>query len=766
MKLVNHWDVLVAGGGLAGLFAAISVAREGQHVCLIEPANVLGGQGTSGGVAGFCGDTLNVNHVFDELIERLEAMHAIAPYHPKHDRRDYDLELCGFVLGQMVQEAGVVVYLRSQVLDVQVEQGHVNQVAVIIGNQKITLHPRVVIDATGACALARQAGFPVIHLGANEQLPMSLYFTMWDTGKTVQPVLPAKCPTWQTDDELPMTTLHHFDTGKVEVKMKVVGFDAADGLSLSKAEMFARQQMMGLIYHLQTKGYQGQRLDRYVLASVSRQIGVREECRIEGEHLLSQDEVMHETVFEDAIAVGTYHLDYHWPDKMQRAGTGITTMLSPYHIPLRSMIPRGAKNMLIPGRSASGDQMAMSSYRVMATCAQMGFAAGQAASLAIKNQCNILDVPIDILQKNLKKNGHKLNLSAYGNYLRQLILQQENVTGPNTPFANCHASTLVRLKNGRFLVAYFAGSREGDDDVRIWLSKRDQGQWSKPICMTEAAKSPHWNPVLFIDDKEHVHLFFKVGKKITSWQTWHMISKDDGQNWSSPTLLVHDGSHSRGPVKNKPIILSNGDWLAPASVELEGDTWQVFCDRSADQGKTWQQGNVLDFSSDLPNKTGAIQPTLWESQPGHVHMLTRSNVGKILRSDSSDFGHTWSALYATTLPNNNSGIDLAKLDDGSLALVYNPIQEVNCNFDKRGKLCIAHSQDNGQTWQRGLVLENSEGEYSYPAIIATKTGMAITYTHQRTNIAFWHGSIEQLNEVAPPAIPTTPNDSNMIANVS
>ena len=390
--------------------------------------------------------------------------------------------------------------------------------------------------------------------------------------------------------------------------------------------------------------------------------------------------------------------------------------------------------------------MAMSSYRVMATCAQMGFAAGTAASLAVQKQCDILEIPIDTLQKTLENKGQKLDLSAYGQYLRQLILEREIATGQTPPFANCHASTLVRLKNGRFLCAYFAGTREGADDVRIWLSQRYQGQWAEPICMPEAAKLPHWNPVLFVDQQDRVHLFFKVGQKITQWQTWHMVSNDDGQSWSMPELLVSDGSHSRGPVKNKPIILSNGDWLAPASIEFENNIWQVFCDRSTNQGQTWKQGDVLGFSKDLPDKAGAIQPTLWASKPGHVHMFTRSNIGKILRSDSSDFGKTWSTLYATTLPNNNSGIDLTKLDDDSLALVYTPIEESQCLFNKRFKLCVARSQDNGQTWQHQLMLENSEGEYSYPAIIATKTGMAITYTHKRTAIAFWHGSVEQLNE--------------------
>lgn len=741
-------DVLVVGGGMAGVFAAMAAARDGRKVCLIESSNVLGGQGTVGGVAGFCGDTKRVNHLFDELVSELQSFDAIGVYHPTHDRRWYELEHCGYILQDMVCRSGVDVYLHSRAIDVVVVEDRITSISVSTAGGVLHVEPQVVIDASGACVMAKQAGFPVMHAGANVQLPMSLYFTLWDTGKPVKPVLPNGCPQWASDEALPMTTLHVFGSGKVEVKMKVVGFDSADGKSLSNAEMFARRQMMGLIYHLQTKGYQGRLLNQHVLASVSRQIGIRETCRIEGECVLTEEQVRHEAVFEDAVAVGTYHLDYHWPDRMERAGTGITTMVMPYHIPLRCMIPRGSRNLLVPGRGASGDQMAMSSFRVMATCAQMGFAAGKAASLAIEQACDVPALAVNTLQDRLEQGGQKLDLSQYGDYLRQLQMCDEVVTADQQVFDNCHASTLVQLKNGRILCAYFAGTREGADDVRIWLSERYQGKWSMPRCVPAVADLPHWNPVLFVDDQGKVHLFFKVGKKIPSWQTWHTVSNDDGKTWETPHILVEPDSTNRGPVKNKLILLSNGDWLAPTSVETPQGVWQVFCDRSLDHGKTWQAGALLDFADGLDiGGHGAIQPTLWESEPGCVHMFTRSTAGWILRSDSSDYGRTWCPLYVTDLPNNNSGIDAAKLCDGSLALVYSPISWGGSGVDHRYKLIVSTSRDNGKTWDKNRTLVEAQGEYSYPAIIPTQVGMAITYTIRRTAIAFWHGSVEQLVEI-------------------
>jgi len=731
-------DILITGGGMAGVFAALG-AREGEaHVVLVEPHNVLGGQGTAGGVAGFCGDTARVNRPFAELVGRLEARRLIQPYNPLADRRGYDLEHMAFFLQEMLLEAGVEILLHARVYDAESEEGTIRRVWVALDGGSLTYQPGMVIDATGECVIPAAAGFPTMHEGPLRQLPMSLYFTLWDTGKPVEPFLPAGCPTWETDDDLPMTSVHAFPTGKLEVKMKVIGFDAADGVSLSAAELHARRQMMGLIYHLQTKGYAGTVYDRHVLASVSRQIGVREGRRIVGEHVLTEEEVRHGAIFDDAVVVGTYHIDYHWPDRVQRAGTGICDMVEPYHIPLRALIPKGAKNLLVPGRGASGEQMAMSSFRVMATCAQTGYAAGLAAAQCLREGTIPATLSVSRLQEAIQAGGQSLNLSDYGEYLRQLIYVHEHIFQDDRPFSSCHASTLVQLSNNRFLAAWFGGTHEKHADVGIWGAERREGRWSPPRLLAKVRPSPHWNPVLFADPAGRVHLFFKVGDEIPDWKTWIITSEDGGNTWSEPRELVPGDRGGRGPVKNKPILLSNGDWLAPASVET-AEGWDVFVDRSTDGGQTWEASPLLDRSA--VTGLGIIQPSLWESAPGQVHMLMRSTAGAIFRSDSLDNGRTWRPAYPTSLPNNNSGLDLAKLLDGTLALVFNPVAG---NWAARTPLRIALSFDNGITWPRTLDIETAPGEYSYPAIIPTAVGMAVTYTWKRERIAFWAGSIERI----------------------
>jgi predicted neuraminidase len=723
---------------MAGVFAALGAREGGAGVLLVEPHNVLGGQGTAGGVAGFCGDTARVNGPFAELIERLETRGLIQPYNPTADRRAYDLEHMAFFLQEMVLEAGVEILFHARVYDAQAEEGNIRRVSVAQDGGSLVFAPRMVIDATGECVIPVAAGFPTMHEGPMRQLPMSLYFTLWDTGKSVGPFLPPGCPTWESDNDLPMTSVHAFPTGKLEVKMKVIGFDAADGESLSAAEGHARRQMMGLIHHLQTKGYAGTVYDRHVLASVSRQIGVREGRRIIGEHVLTEEEVRHGAIFDDAVAVGTYHLDYHWPDRVQRAGTGIYDMVEPYHIPLRALIPKGAKNLLVPGRGASGEQMAMSSFRVMAPCAQTGYAAGLAAAQCLREGTTPPTLSVPRLQEAIATGGQSLDLSDYGEYLRQHIHVHEHIFQDDRPFPACHASTLVQLPDNRFLAAWFGGTHEKHPDVGIWGAERREGRWSPPRLLAKVRQSPHWNPVLFADPAGRTHLFFKVGNEIPEWETWIMTLEDGGQSWSEPRELVPGDRGGRGPVKNKPILLSNGEWLAPASIETENG-WDVFIDRSTDGGLSWEASGLLDRSA--VTGLGIIQPSLWESAPGQIHMLMRSTAGAVFRSDSADYGQTWRPAYPTDLPNNNSGLDLAKLHDGTLALVFNPVAG---NWAARTPLRLALSFDNGESWPRALDIETEAGEYSYPAIIPTAVGMAITYTWRRERIAFWMGSIERI----------------------
>lgn len=323
-------------------------------------------------------------------------------------------------------------------------------------------------------------------------------------------------------------------------------------------------------------------------------------------------------------------------------------------------------------------------------------------------------------------------------------------TEEGVPVPEVHASTVLQLGNGEIMAAWFGGKKEGTDDVGIFLVQGRPGAWSAPKEISKIREDAHWNPVLAQSPDGKITLFFKVGKKIPTWETWYIQSGDNGNTWSDAKELVAGDKGGRGPVKNKPIILSDGKWIAGAS--HEDGPWEAFADISTDNGATWKATPHLkmDKNTFSGKGKGLIQPTLWESAPGKVHMLLRSTAGAIYRADSEDGGLTWSEAYATSMPNPNSGIDLTKLDDGTLVLAYNPD---TANWGSRSSLSLALSFDNGATWPKELNIarddrQPAEGqrrpEFSYPAVIHNGDTVIVTYTWNRKKVAYWIGTKDEL----------------------
>ena len=319
------------------------------------------------------------------------------------------------------------------------------------------------------------------------------------------------------------------------------------------------------------------------------------------------------------------------------------------------------------------------------------------------------------------------------------------------PTAMCHASTILKLDQDKFIVAWFGGTKEGMEDVAIWIARGNEKHFEEPVILAQSNEA-HWNPVLFRIDEKKIIIFYKVGNEIGSWRTMYRISEDNGESFGAEKELVKGDLGGRGPVRNKPIRLKNGRILAPGSTEQ--GIWKAFVDYSDDEGKTWRKSQEVEIKrlaykegertvakekSSIPVSEqsfygrGVIQPTLWETKPNQVHMLLRSTEGKIYRSDSEDGGETWTEAYATELPNNNSGIDMIQTEDGREFLVYNP---VGVNWGERTPISLAVSSDNGETWKKIKDLSTGDGEFAYPAIIQDEEFLYITYTYKRENIAF------------------------------
>jgi predicted neuraminidase len=310
------------------------------------------------------------------------------------------------------------------------------------------------------------------------------------------------------------------------------------------------------------------------------------------------------------------------------------------------------------------------------------------------------------------------------------------------PFPSCHASTIEDTPAG-LIAAWFGGTHEKHPDVGIWVSVFRDGKWSEPVEVANGKGSgptgtqlPTWNPVLFQPKKmrngkpQPLYLFYKLGPTPETWWGMEIHSLDQGKTWSKPTRLE---TGFLGPIKNKPIELENGDWLCPSSSETEEDPskWQVHFERFGFEEQKWNKTPSLNDGIEIQ----AIQPTILSLGSGQVKSIGRSRQNKIFETISNDNGKTWTKLSLGNLPNNNSGLDAVTLKDQRHLVVYNHIGGTPGQWGgKRTPLNVGLSKD-GSNWTASVVLENTPGEFSYPAVIQASDGLVhITYTWNRKKI--------------------------------
>ena len=297
----------------------------------------------------------------------------------------------------------------------------------------------------------------------------------------------------------------------------------------------------------------------------------------------------------------------------------------------------------------------------------------------------------------------------------------------SAPFQSAHASTIAETPSG-LVAAWFGGTREGANDVGIWVSRRGNGTWTPPVevatgAQADGSRFPTWNPVLFEVRAGELSLFYKVGPNPREW--WGMVrtSVDEGRTWSAARRLP-DGI--LGPVKNKPVRLTDGTIIASSSTETPAtpSTWRIHFERSRDGGATWTVSRPPESTPPID----AIQPSILMHADGRLQAVGRTRSGRVFETWSSDRGQTWAPLTLTDLPNPSAGTDAITLKDGRHLLVYNQTPK------GRTPLNIAVSRD-GRTWNMAHVLESEPGEYSYPAVIQTRDGLVhITYTWRRLRI--------------------------------
>lgn len=413
------YDLVVAGGGLSGVAAAVAASREGLRVLLVEKSGCLGGAISNNLVYPFmpywtkqkAGDIVSKKYLSAGLFKEMKERHD--RYVDDCKDHEFNSEYFKIVLDDMTAEAGVDVLFHSVIFGVTTEKRKISSVDITSKAQKITVEADFFIDATGDGELFCLAGCD-FQLGRESDSlcqPMTTCFRMsgvdLDLFTEERPRLQELYKEKQARGEITNpreNILVFFGVGEDVLHFnttRVVMLDPTNPFDVSKAEVTARKQIHELICFLKENSGA---FNESALISVAVNIGVRESRKLKGVHILTGDELISCTRFEDSIALGNYDIDIHSP-----TGTGTSHRYFSdgeyYTIPYRSLLPKEYDNLLVAGRCISATHEAQASVRIMPICCCMGEAAGTAVSVVYNANKNVHTIDIGLLRKKLEENG-------------------------------------------------------------------------------------------------------------------------------------------------------------------------------------------------------------------------------------------------------------------------------------------------------------------------------------------------------------------------
>ncbi len=422
MDYRNTYDIIVLGGGFTGCAAAIAAARQGKSVLLLEASGFLGGAASNCLIYPFMNyttiltneDGTTTRHelsrgIFTETVAMLKA------------RGGFVDETLKLILDEMTVKEGVEVLFHATLCDVEKNGTHIDNISVATKAGVLTFYAKMFIDCTGDADLCVMADLPT-KLGREKDdlcQPMTLCFRVANVDKKT---FFASRDIWQTlyKEQLaagkfsnprenilvfdhPIEGVLHFNTTRVVKHNPVNPFD------VTKAEMEARRQVTEIMNFFRDNNIPGMENARLVYTAPS--IGVRESRMLIGDYVLTGDDLVACTKFDDAIAAGNYDIDIHNPE-----GSGTSHYYFPegtwYTIPYRSLIPRAedCDNLLIGGRCISCNHEAQASIRIMPICATTGEAAGIGASVAIDGDTTVQNADIAKIQTILTAAGAYIGL--------------------------------------------------------------------------------------------------------------------------------------------------------------------------------------------------------------------------------------------------------------------------------------------------------------------------------------------------------------------
>jgi predicted neuraminidase len=310
------------------------------------------------------------------------------------------------------------------------------------------------------------------------------------------------------------------------------------------------------------------------------------------------------------------------------------------------------------------------------------------------------------------------------------LFESEFVSVPTERFPSCHCSSVVEAPSGDLLCCWYAGEGEAAADVAILTARKPVGakEWEEPVAVADTPGKPEGNCVLYVMPDERLWLFYGTmhGRLQGHWGPgvrWdtvdqkYRVSEDEGRTWSRERFIRKEW----GDVfRTKPILLANGEVIFGFECRDEMSRFLI----SPDCGKTWEYGFPI---AGVENE----QPTLIQRRDGVIVALLRpaGDEPRVGRSYSKNNGRTWSRAVNAEIPSPGAAIDMVKLADGRVVLVFNDSEE------HRTPLTLGISKDDCETWYAKRNIETEEGEYSYPGIIQDRAGFVhVTYTYRRTHI--------------------------------
>lgn len=434
VPVAGSFDVVVCGGGPAGLIAAVAAARNGANTLLIERYGFVGGMSTSALVTPISEFRhFGKQHIGGIPFELLQKAADLGGANVSLESGNFPVndEILKLAAQRLLLESGVTLLYHSWFADCVRDGDHVTHVIVQNKAGRVAYESKVFVDCTGDADLVRAANFPVTK--GDVLQPATLWFQLGgvdtdaldylfrdavDGMLPVSQIIRGRLLELNDGGEIPIFggpwINKFFHDGMVSINVLREATDASDPEWFTRTECSLRENLQLIIEVLRREFPEFR--DCW-LAKSGIQTGVRESYHIVGLYELQRDDILTPKAFPDTIAKGAHVIDIHSASSNEQDGLVIPRQ--EYNVPFRCLVPQGSVNLVTAGRCLSADGPGFGSVRVMATCMAMGQGAGTAAALSAKHGYSMSEMNFDLLREKLIEQG--------------AVVDFDNVVNPQAP---------------------------------------------------------------------------------------------------------------------------------------------------------------------------------------------------------------------------------------------------------------------------------------------------------------------------------------------